>query len=288
MRSANYFFKEDELIDQQFKVKSFLSINDYAQTYRVRNQDFEAKVLKLFLADADDELAVLKRLDNPHVVKLDKVGQLRIDGSDYRYAILDFVNGDSIFDRTERREMLSLIGSYNVFLGIVNALIYLRRLHPAVNHYRILPKNIILNLAINAFAPVLANFSFSGAKGIHYTPDELFFVAPEMLQEQRNESTDLYSAAAIYYYLLHGYAPFSKEMNEPALQAMPFEEALLKKKQDLVSFHVDLYDSTRYIISKAMHPDPAQRYQDPAEIRRDLYRDPHDSCFTEWLAALSF
>lgn len=286
MRSANYFFKEDELIDQQYKVKSLISINDYAQTYRVRNPAFEAKVLKLFLKEANTELSVLERLDSPHVVKLDSVGQVRVNGSNYSYAILDYVNGDSLFERTERQEMLSFIGAYNVFLGIINALIYLRRLHPAVDHYRILPKNIILNLASNAFLPVLANFSSSGAKDIDYTPDEMFFIAPEMLLKQRHESTDLYSAAAIYYYLLHGHAPFSKEMNAPAMQAIPFEEALFRQKQSLVDFHVDLYDSTRYIIRKAMHPDPTARYQDPAEIRRDLYKDPHDPCFSEYLAAL--
>lgn len=286
MSSANYFFKQDEVIDQQFKVKSFFAINDYAQTYRVRNRDFEAKVLKLFLADASDELAVLKRLNNHHVVKLGGVGEVTINSTDYRYAILDFVNGDSIFDKIERQEMLSLIGSYNVFLGIISALIYLRRLHPPVNHYRILPKNIILNLASNAFTPVLANFSFSSGKGIHYTPDELFFVAPEMFQGEPNPSSDLYTAGAIYFYLLHGYAPFSKDLNQEPLQSIPFKEALLKKKHEKLNFHLDLYESTRYIISKAMHPDPAQRYQDPAEIRRDLYKDPHDSSFTELLAAL--
>ena len=119
MRSANYFFKEDELIDQQYKGKSLISINDYAQTYRVRNPAFEAKVLKLFLKEANTELSVLERLDSPHVVKLDSVGQVRVNGSDYPYAILDYVNGDSLFERTERQEMLSFIGAYNVFLRCV-------------------------------------------------------------------------------------------------------------------------------------------------------------------------
>lgn len=279
MTSANYFFTLDDVIDRQFKVKSFFAINDYAQTYRVRNNQFEAKVLKLFLGDADEELAVLERLDNPNVLKLDEVGEVTVNNTVYRYAVLDFVNGDSLFERAQRQEALSFIGAYNVFLGIVSGLIYLRRLHPVVYHNRLLPKNIILNLASNAMTPVLGNFSFSSGKNIHYAEDELFFVAPEMFSNEPHPSSDLYAAGAIYYYLLHEYAPFSKDLNQASLQSMPFKEALLQKKQGTVDFHVGLYESTQYIIRKAMHPDPVQRYQDPAEIRKDLYKDPHDSSF---------
>ncbi|MDO5666485.1 MAG: hypothetical protein Q4G44_01530 [Alcaligenaceae bacterium] len=286
MSATNYFFKQDEVIDQQFTVKSFFAINDYAQTYRVRNTNFEAKVLKLFLTDAEDELAVLERLDNPNVLKLDEVGEVTVNNTAFRYAVLDFVNGDSLFDRTERKEPLSFIGAYNVFLGIVSGLIYLRRLHPVVYHNRILPKNIILNLASNAMTPVLANFSFSSGNNIQYAADELFFVPPEMFRDEPHPSSDLYTAGAIYYYLLHGYAPFSKDMSQESLQSIPFKDALLQKKQEPVDFHLELYDSTRYIITKAMHPDPAQRYQDPAEIRKDLYKDPRASSFKELLASL--
>ena len=48
MSATNYFFKEDEIIDGEYKVKSFFAINDYAQTYRVRCGDFEAEVLQHF------------------------------------------------------------------------------------------------------------------------------------------------------------------------------------------------------------------------------------------------
>lgn len=282
MSATNYFFKNDDVIDGEYKVQSFFAINDYAQTYRVRSRDYEAKVLKLFLQDAADELAVLARLDNPNVVKLDRIGDVAIDGQNYRYAILDFVNGESLVERVQRDEPLSFIGARNIFYGIVNGLIYLRRLHPPVQHNRILPKYILLNLASNTSAPVIANYSFSSGKNIHYLDDELYFVGAEAFTGDVLPSSDLYAAGAIYYYLLHGFPPFSKALETE----IAFTDALLQKKQAGVEFYEDLYESTQYIITKTMHPNPDKRYQDPAEIRKDLYKDPHDPCFTELLAAL--
>lgn len=286
MSAQSYFFEEDEVIDKQYKVNSFITRNNYAQTYRVRTSNYEAKVLKLFLADASDELAVLQRLDYPNVVKLDRVGELQLNNKTYPYAILDFVDGDSLFDRIQRNEPFSRIGSRSVFLSILRGLIYLRRLHPVVYHNRLMPKNIILNLGSNATTPVLANFSFSSGKAIEYTPDELFFVEPEAFTGEVQANSDLYAAGAIYYYLLHGFPPFSKELNDESTQAIPFVDALTQKKREHVVFHDDLYESTQYIITKALHPDPAKRYQDPAEIRKDLYKDPHDPSFTDLLKAI--
>lgn len=282
MSATNYFFKYDEVIDDEYKVKSFFAINDYAQTYRVRSRDFEAKVLKLFLQDSTDELAVLARLDNPNVVKLDRVGDVVINGQNYRYAILDFVNGETLVERVHREEPLSFIGARNIFYGIINGLIYLRRLHPPVQHNRLLPKYVLLNLASNTSAPVIANYSFSNGKSIHYLDDELYFVGAEAFTGDVLPSSDLYAAGAIYYYLLHGFPPFSKGF----VRDIAFADAIHQKKRTSVEFYEELYESTQYIIAKALHPDPDKRYQDPAEIRRDLYKDPHDSCFTELLAAL--
>lgn len=282
MSATNYFFKNDEVIDGEYKVKSFFAINDYAQTYRVRNQDFEAKVLKLFLQDATDELAVLARLDNPNVVKLDRVGDVAVNGQSYRYAILDFVNGESLSERVQRDEPLSFIGARNIFYGIINGLIYLRRLHPPVQHNRLLPKYVLLNLASNTSAPVIANYSFSSGKNIHYLDDELYFVGAEAFTGDVLPSSDLYAAGAIYYYLLHGFPPFSNDLQTD----IAFSEAIRQKKKMGVEFYEELYESTQYIIAKALHPNPENRYQEPAEIRRDLYKDPHDPSFTELLAAL--
>ena len=282
MLTNNYFFKNDEIIGDGYKVKSFFAINDYSQTYRVRSKEFEAKVLKLFLQDASDELAVLARLDNPNIVKLEHIGQVTVNGKEYCYAVLDFVNGESLVERVQRDEPLSFIGARGVFLSIINGLIYLRRLHPQIQHNRLLPKNIILNLASNSLAPVLANFSFSNGKNIHYAPDELYFLGAEAIEGEVHPSSDLYAAGAIYYYLLHNHPPFSKSLN----QDIAFAEAIINKKQETVVFYQDLYESTQYIIAKALHPNPEKRYQDPAEIRRDLYKDPHDPSFKAMLEAL--
>lgn len=284
MSAHNYFFKENDIIDDEYKVKSFFAINDYAQTYRVRNNNFEPKVLKLFTEDATDELAVLERLDNPNIVKLDHIGQVSIDGQNYHYTVLDFVNGESLVDRMLRDEPLSFIGAMGIFLGMVSGLIYLKRLHPEVHHNRLLPKYIILNSALNGLTPVLANFSFSSGKNIHYAPDELYFVGAEAFNGEVHRSSDLYAAGAIYYYLLHGHPPFSDGLNTE----IPFTEALAQRKQAGIAFHDDLYESTKYIISKCLHPDPEQRYQDPAEIRRDLYKDPHDPIFNSLLEEISY
>ncbi|CAM5184562.1 hypothetical protein OURE66S_02798 [Oligella ureolytica] len=127
---------------------------------------------------------------------------------------------------SKRDDPLSFIGARSIFLGIINGLIYLRRFYPHVQHNRLLPKYIILNLASNTLTPVLANYKFSSGKNIHYSPDELFFIAAEAFSGELHPSNDLYAAGAIYYYLLHSHPPFSKGLDTD----IPLLTHLFRKK----------------------------------------------------------
>lgn len=284
MRQNHYHFDVNELIDDQYTVTSFIATEDYAQTYRVRNPDFQAKVLKLFIGDGSDELAVLSRLDHANVVRLEHSDELELAGQRYRYAILDFVHGESLIERKQREDPLSVIGAKSIFLGIIEGLIYLARIRPSVLHNRLLPQNIILNHASHASIPVIANFSFSGGQPIHYDDKDKYFVAPEAIANDVSVSADIYAAAANCYYLLHDYPPFSAGAGHRPQE----ESAILQNKQSLVAIDeaLELPDSLVYIITKAMHPELDKRYHDPVEVRKDLYMDPSDPSFSERLALL--
>lgn len=65
----------------------------------------------LFIGDGSDELAVLSRLDHANVVRLEHSDELELAGRRYRYAILGFVHGESLIERKQLEDPLSVIGA---------------------------------------------------------------------------------------------------------------------------------------------------------------------------------
>jgi WD40 repeat protein len=134
-------------------------------------------------------------------------------------------------------------------------------------HRDLKPANILLQretprLADFGLARLLKSSSHSAQ-----VSGTLAYMAPETLDGDRNEQTDVWSVGVIFYELLAGRLPYDQP-DIPSLVGaiMRFDPPPLA---DTVP------EVLRQIVMKALQRDPANRYSSAAEMRRDLREAEH-------------
>lgn len=237
------------------------------------------------------EADAISRLRHPHIVPIYSYGE---EGG-YSYYVMQLINGmtlsavierlrerDEPFVCRRRRKVLPPTaaaripveqlerGSWKAFAGIgVHVAEALQHAHSAgILHNDIKPANIMLDSTGRA---VITDFSGNGF--VDGTTQEeqrialgtLRYMAPERMYKQCDERSDVYSLGVTLYELATQFPAFS---NQPAAQ---LSEAIERGEIIDPRWHApDLPIDFAAIITRAMHPDPAQRHASARELHGEL------------------
>lgn len=168
-----------------------------------------------FLARFEREIAALRQLDNPNVVKIYESGAVAEEGSSgdsqaYYYA-MEYVDGETLLAKLRRERRLPWPTVIDYSLQICSAL---KAAHDAgIVHRDIKPSNLLVSndgqvkLADFGVAQVFASTRLTKTGGIIGTAE---FMSPEQAQGQRaTKKSDLYSLGAVMYTMLAGKPPYS-------------------------------------------------------------------------------
>lgn len=210
------------------------------------------------------EAAVLARLDHPGICRLRDWGRTE---EGWPYLVLDLIEGRPI-DQAGRD--MSLPARIELVARVADALGAAHR--QLVVHLDIKPDNILLDAR---GAPVLLDFgvatvlrpdgsSATATLTRWLTPD---YASPEQLQgEPASVAADLYALGAVLYELVTGKRPF-----ELAKLTLPDAVARIERgatpPSRLIAGAGSDLDA---VIAKAMHADPARRYESAAAFAEDL------------------
>ena len=95
------------------------------------------------------------------------------------------------------------------------------------------------------------------------------FVPPERLTHAREEGPpgDVFSAAALFYYLLTGVPPRDTDRGQDPRQSLLENEAVPLNRRDPT-----LAKSVASVVDRALRSDPQERYEDAGAFRRALER----------------
>ncbi|HEY7327552.1 MAG TPA: serine/threonine-protein kinase [Gemmataceae bacterium] len=110
-----------------------------------------------------------------------------------------------------------------------------------------------------------------GEAGVLGTPD---YIAPEQSRDihAADIRSDLYSLGCVFYFTLTGYVPF------PGDNAMEkLIKHLMEQPEPLERARPDVPPELAAIVRRLMAKDPADRYQTPAELARELEQFPTDT-----------
>ena len=202
------------------------------------------------------EIKVVARLSHPHILPLFDSGE--IEG--FLYYVMPYVEGESLRERLERENQLPIDEAVRHALSIASALDYAHRQN--VVHRDIKPENVmmyegeamVMDFGIAKTAIDTGEHSITKSGALFGTPA---YIAPEQAAGAREVDgrADQYSLAVVLYEMLAGERPFGGVPDVETF-AKRFKETPARVGQ----LREGVPESVETALTKAMAPDPTQRY----------------------------
>ncbi|MCX7042556.1 MAG: protein kinase, partial [Gammaproteobacteria bacterium] len=202
------------------------------------------------------EIRLAARLNHPHILGLHDSGS--VDGM--LYYVMPYVEGESLRERLDREQQMSIEEAVHHGRAIASALDYANR--QGIVHRDVKPENVML---YEGEAMVM---DFGIAKAMSNVGSETLtqtgmmvgtpaYVSPEQAAGELNLDgrSDQYSLACMMYEMLTGERPFSAATAQ-AVMAKRFTETA----KPLRTIRAAVPESIERAVSKAMSTDPAGRF----------------------------
>lgn len=250
------------LRENEFKIIDQLGVGGQGTAYLATTQQNSEVVLKEFILPVyvdinvrksalermQNEVQILKRLDNPRIVKLT---DFFIE--DHRgYLVLERIDGLSLRGIVQKENRMSEERVLTLAMQMCEMLKYLHNLTPPVVHRDFTPENLIL---ASDGTLKLVDFNVAQQKEATATGTVVgkhSYIPPEQFRGKPNTQSDIYAMGATMFYLLTAKDP------EPITSSHP------KHELDEIDEGLD------FLIARSTHLDCKQRYQNIEELEIDL------------------
>lgn len=150
------------------------------------------------------EVALLRLLDHPHIIKLYEV----VETKKKVFLILEHAAGGDLFDYITRRGRLGPKESKRIVMQVVSALMHCQEFN--VSHLDIKPENIFLdknnNVKLGDFGMAVTN---SSKERFSLMCGSRSYMSPEVvLGKYKAKSADIWSLGIVLYGMICGFTPF--------------------------------------------------------------------------------
>ncbi|KFG30368.1 calcium-dependent protein kinase CDPK3, partial [Toxoplasma gondii p89] len=163
-----------------------------------------------------DEVAVLKQLDHPNIMKLYEFFE---DKRNY-YLVMEVYRGGELFDEIILRQKFSEVDAAVIMKQVLSGTTYLHK-HNIV-HRDLKPENLLLESKSRDALIKIVDFGLSAHFEVGGKMKErlgtAYYIAPEVLRKKYDEKCDVWSCGVILYILLCGYPPFGGQTDQEILK----------------------------------------------------------------------
>jgi serine/threonine-protein kinase len=212
------------------------------------------------------EIRITAQLQHPHIVPLLDSGE----ASNLLYAVMPFVEGESLRDRLMASSRLSTTEAVTIAWEVADALDYAHR--RGVVHRDIKPENILVS---NGHA-VVADFGIARAiglaggatlTGVGFPIGTAAYMSPEQATAASavDGRSDIYSLGCVLYEMLAGRMAFTG----PSLKSVLTQQITLDPPLIHIS-RPDVPQNVIAIVRRCLMKQPEERYQAAGELAEDL------------------
>lgn len=217
------------------------------------------KILKSKIKNPDrffNEITALKTLDHPNVIKLYEL----FEDDDSVYLVQEYWNGGELFDYIVENDHLSEGIAAKLFHEMLLSLVYCHK--NKIWHRDLKPENFMLSKNEGGITVKLIDFGLSrsfykmettGKDALLRMKTKVgtaFFMAPEVIRKDYNNSWDMWSAGWILYVMLSGYPPFDGDTEKEIFDAI--EEGEYDFNDDSWEF---VSEEAKMFISRLLWPE---------------------------------
>lgn len=202
----------------------------YAETYRVKDASGKNFFLKLINCSklrsdqfSDDgeimEAKVAKHLRHPNLVRFHDNGNIIIEGGKYTYLVFDYISGETLGERLNRDNDITIYEAKSITVGVLNGMKYLHSLDNPIIHNEITPENIMLDMSGEMPVAKLIDFGhalFLNGEARPFNPSGLnpFYMSSELLNGIYTTQSDIFAVGAVLYKMVYGRPPYFADISD--------------------------------------------------------------------------
>lgn len=238
--------------------------NQFPVAIKARAKSLLSKETQLW-----DEIALLRRINHPYVIRLIETFEDETD----LFMVLELCKGGPLFDRLSGSGRCTEKQSAHVAKQLISGVSHIH-LH-GISHRDLQPLNIVLtdDKPLGEGTMKLTDFTFAKEFGPNFPPMRTkictpYYVAPEILEEELvpyTEKVDVWSAGVIIFIIIGGTPPFYGERDIDVLKKVrkgnlrfrpePDWATVSSAAKDLMQRMINKHLSMRYSSLEALnHP----------------------------------
>lgn len=225
------------------------------------------------------EARIGNHLDHQNLVRMHYADVVQHNGVNIVIIAMDYHVNGSIMNRINAGNFMPIPDVISFMVDILRGLEYLHELN--LYHSDIKPQNILLGTSNQG---VLTDYGISCHSPVgSSTPHRGFYklhAAPEVLQAgHMSVQTDIYQVGVTAFRLLNGLGKVSDKFNRLG-ETTYFQQVQAGKVIQSKDYLFFIPRNLKSVINKAVHVDPANRYQSAVEMRRALERLSYSGYWT--------
>jgi transitional endoplasmic reticulum ATPase len=280
------------LIDEKYTVLLFIKQGSNAQTYRVRGAEGNLYFLKLFdysklhhsAFDSEQnllEIEILKDIKHPNIVSFKGCGEIIYENKKYGYLILDFIAGETLAEKISREPITTYYDIQQIIGDVLKGLKYLHSLAEPIIHNEITAQNIMLDLS--GEIPKAKIIDFGYARSFHQSSKTYYkeglnlnYVASECFNNIFSPQSDLFSVAALMYFLIYGKAPWQRDISKFLEDRNKTVEIILEARAKPLHFpepvedFIGFDDSIKLLLKKGLSSNLEDRFENAEQFLKAL------------------
>ncbi|MDR2772239.1 MAG: AAA family ATPase [Elusimicrobiota bacterium] len=283
---------KDFLIDNKYKVMFFVKEGNNAQTYRIKDKEekicflklFDYSKLNFFSFDNQNnllEIKFLKNISHENIVSYKDSGELFYDNKKFGYLILDFISGETLFEKIGREPFCVYYDIKRIINDVLRGLDYLHSLPEPIIHNEITPQNIMLDLSTNPPKAKIIDFGYArswyqSTKAYNKSGLNFHYVANECFNNLYSPQSDIFSIGAVMYQLIFGLPPWFKQLSKFQSERISLEETIVSERNRPLSFFslperfIGFNDNVKLILKKALDVNLDNRFKTAKEFMQAL------------------
>ncbi|MFQ9979794.1 MAG: Stk1 family PASTA domain-containing Ser/Thr kinase [Finegoldia magna] len=267
-----------KILGDRYEIIEEVGVGGMAKVYKaldtVLNRYVAVKVLKNeYMEDQDFlrkfamEAQSAASLTHANIVSVFDVGSSYVDGRKYNYIVMEYVDGKTLKDIIDEKQVLPIEDIVNYGVQIASALECAHK--NGIIHRDIKPHNMLIDKSNNLKATDFGIARISSSATLTYTSTVLgtvHYISPEQAKGKFiDEKSDIYSLGVVLYQMATGEVPFDAP-NAVGIALKHIQDPLVPP----INLRHDLPQGLNDIIVKAMAKDPNDRFKSATELKEML------------------
>lgn len=266
----------------RFRVQSIIKSNLYTETYRVEDDNNVPYFLKLFILkrlpnkyiDSDThavkEIEYCKKIKHRNIISFVAEGVYDSVEGECRYYVTNYFGGPLLIEKIREEGKLAENISLKIFRSILDGLHYLHHSSTVLCHNDIDPSNIMLTEATGGVPEIIdlghVSERCSGNIPFETLDLDLLYHSNETMVGIFDEQGDIFSACAVLYTMLTGYAPWAINVPTDGSYKDRFKVVSEFRKSTPLNLEFEVSEKTKKILAKGLAIKSINRFSSIEEI----------------------